>query len=96
MTAFRRTATNQPVYQLMVTLLESEPPIWRRLQVPADISLTKLHRVLQVVMGWEESHLHQFIVGDTYYGEPDPHGDMETKSERTIAAASFVCRISVK
>ena len=45
--------------QLKVTL-EGRPSIWRRLLVPADIKLSKLHAVLQISMGWEESHLHCF------------------------------------
>jgi hypothetical protein len=42
-------------------LIDSEPPIWRRIQVP-DCTLGDLHVILQVVMGWEDYHLHQFIV----------------------------------
>lgn len=72
-----------PVYQLKVTLAESDPPIWRRFQVAGDISLAKLHQVLQIVMGWENSHLHQFIVDGTAYGEPDPAlGELELRDER--------------
>ena len=40
------------IYQIKVTLADSQPPIWRRIQVKSDITLAKLHRVLQVVMGW--------------------------------------------
>ncbi len=66
------------VYQLKVTLRDSKPPIWRRIQVLADIPLSKLHRILQAAMGWSDSHLHQFIVGDTFYGIPDPDSFMDT------------------
>ncbi len=71
------------IYQLKVTLQDSKPPIWRRIQVPADITLSKLHHILQTVMGWSDSHLHQFIVGDTFYGIPDPDSamDMDTENE---------------
>jgi hypothetical protein len=41
------------------------PPIWRRLEVPADISLARLHTVIQIAFGWDDSHLHVF---DTPYG----------------------------
>lgn len=60
------------VYQIKVTLRGSRPPIWRRFQVPGDVTLYRLHRVLQVVMGWTDSHLHQFIVNEIYYRMPDP------------------------
>ena len=38
----------------------------------ADIRLDRLHTVIQVMMGWTNSHLHQFAVGRTFYGRPDP------------------------
>lgn len=55
------------VYQLKVTLRGSKPPIWRRLLVPADTSLLELHRIIQVAMGWEGAHLHQFIIDGQFY-----------------------------
>jgi hypothetical protein len=54
----------QEVCQLKVTLRGIRPPIWRRLVVTADTTLTRLHRVLQIAMGWEDSHIHEFRVGD--------------------------------
>ncbi|MFQ5858623.1 MAG: plasmid pRiA4b ORF-3 family protein [Anaerolineae bacterium] len=59
------------IYQVKVTLKGSKPPIWRRFQVPSDVSLYDLHQVLQVVMGWEDYHLYQFIIGETYFSDPD-------------------------
>jgi len=56
------------VYQLKVTLKGSKPPIWRRILVLSDVSLARFHMILQVVMGWTNSHLHQFILGRTMYG----------------------------
>lgn len=59
------------IYQLKITLKYIRPPIWRRIQVRRDITLAALHQVLQVTMGWYDSHLHQFRAGKTYYGTPD-------------------------
>lgn len=59
-------------YQLKITLLGSEPPIWRRVLVSGSVSLAKLHDILQRAMGWTNSHLHLFKVGDDQFGEPDP------------------------
>lgn len=56
------------VYQLKVTLRNSEPPIWRRVQVRGDITLGDLHHVIQAVMGWHEAHLHEFIAKKVSYG----------------------------
>jgi len=72
-------------YHLHIRLAGIEPPIWRRIVVPGHLSLYRLHRILQVVMGWENSHLHQFIVGKTSYGEPDPEyadARVEMKNDR--------------
>ncbi|MBI3913079.1 MAG: plasmid pRiA4b ORF-3 family protein [Chloroflexi bacterium] len=64
-----------PVYQLKVTLQESHPAIWRRVQVPSDLPLPRLHGVLQIVMGWTNSHMHQFKMGGHYYRIPEPEFD---------------------
>ena len=50
-----------------------------------DLTLGELHDVLQVVMGWEDSHLHQFIIRGAYYGPQDSEDmdwDMETERGR--------------
>ncbi len=57
-------------YQIQVLLCSSQPPIWRRLQVPGNANLSWLHAVLQVAMGWTNSHLHQFICGEHVYADP--------------------------
>ena len=49
--------------QLHVSLNDIEPPIWRRVLVEESITLGRLHEVLQIVMGWQDVHLHQFITG---------------------------------
>ena len=69
------------VLQLKVTLRGIRPPIWRRFQVPGSVPLSRLHTVLQVVMGWMDGHLHQFRVGETYYGRPNPEIGFEVKNE---------------
>jgi hypothetical protein len=49
----------------------TKPPVWRRLQIPADLSLGQLHEVIQAAMGWEDCHLHVFSDGRNEYGLPD-------------------------
>lgn len=71
----RRRAREQqsPVaYQLKVTLVRVKPPVWRRLLVPGNFSLDRLHTVIQEAMGWTDSHLHEFVVQGQRYGEPNP------------------------
>ena len=58
-----------------ITLEDIRPPIWRRVLVSGDISLTRLHDVIQRAMGWENYHLHAFQAGEATYGVPDPDFD---------------------
>jgi hypothetical protein len=60
--------TRDGLYQLKVVLAGSEPPIWRRIQVPGGFTLAGLHKVLQEAMGWEDDHLHEFFIGGASYG----------------------------
>jgi hypothetical protein len=48
-------------YQLKVTLKGMRPPVWRRVVVPGRFDLEELHWVIQIAMGWTNSHLHQFV-----------------------------------
>ncbi len=57
------------IYQFKITLKDSHPPIWRRIQV-RDGTLDKLHGRIQTAMGWTNSHLNHFKIGDQYYGDP--------------------------
>ena len=86
------TGGGVPLNQLKITLKWSQPAIWRRVVVRADLKLDRLHDVIQVVMPWTNSHMHQFIVGRTYYGKPDPEfADMgsETLNEKRYAVADL-------
>lgn len=57
------------VYQFRITLLDTRPPIWRRIQVK-DCTLDKLHEHIQTATGWTNSHLHHFRIGEQLYGDP--------------------------
>ena len=80
------------IYEFKVTLKDIEPPIWRRIQVP-DGTLGELHEVLQVVFGWQDYHLHQFVVRGESYGPRPPDGmdlPMETEDEEEILLSQVV------
>ena len=74
---------DKSVYQLKVTLDDSKPPIWRRILVSENITLDSLHEILQIVMGWENYHLHMFTINGQIYGDPedDEYGYLGTKNE---------------
>ena len=82
------------IYQLKITLKYIRPPIWRRIQIRRDITLAELHLILQAGMGWTNSHLHQFRVGKTYYGDPDidEFGDMNLKDERKLRLSKLLSK----
>jgi len=64
------------IYVLRVELEGIEPLIWRRVQVPIAITLSRLHSVLQVAMGWTDSHLHSFTIGGQTYSNAEDLGDL--------------------
>jgi hypothetical protein len=71
-------------YQLKITLKDSKPPIWRRFIVSESITLVKLHHVIQEVMGWYDSHLHEFEFNGECYGQPDPDAMFEINNEKKV------------
>ena len=85
-----------PLYQLKITLRGSKPPIWRRVVVRADMTLDRLHDVIQIAMGWTNSHMHQFVArsgsASTFYGQPDPESagmGSETLNEKRYTVADL-------
>lgn len=62
------------VYEVRVSLLEIEPEVWRRVRIPGDARLNEVHIVLQMVMGWTNSHQHEFVGADRKrYGSAEEH-----------------------
>ena len=59
---------NTVIYQLKITLRGISPLIWRRLLVHAETSIADLHYILQLAMGWTDSHLHRFLIHGKEYG----------------------------
>lgn len=60
--------------QFKVTLAEVEPPVWRRIEVPASYTLWDLHVAIQAAMGWLDYHLHMFRLRSPVTGETDEIG----------------------
>ena len=63
------------IFRLKVTLVGSQPPIWRRILVRGDTNLDGLHQIIQVAMGWTNSHLYQFEHSDNLYTDPETLDD---------------------
>lgn len=72
------------IFQIKITLKHIRPPVWRRIQVPADIKLDKLHHILQIAMGWTDSHMHAFRLGMEQYGTPSREFPDMFRNERNV------------
>jgi Plasmid pRiA4b ORF-3-like protein len=68
-----RSPNHNVIVQIKIKLLGvSKPPVWRQLQLSADIRLDRLHEIIQTALGWENYHMHCFSSGGTEFGMPDP------------------------
>jgi hypothetical protein len=74
-----------PVHQITVTLDDvTQPRVWRRLLIPAEMPLSRLHDVIQTAMGWQDSHLHSFTDGKHNYGPSNPELELDFTDERSV------------
>lgn len=62
------------IARLRIILNDVDPMPMRHIEVPLKIRLDRLHEVIQAAMGWTDTHLYEFRVGDTAWGVPDPEG----------------------
>ena len=74
----------QEAIRLKVTLKGLKPPIWRRLLVEDTMTLGELNFAVQGAMGWENSHLHLFLVGRRQVGDPGQLDEVEDEARVTV------------
>ena len=92
----KKTSTGSALC-LKITLDEVKPPVWRRVLIPPDASLSYLHAVIQDAMGWGEEHLYDFMVGSgrgkslLYTSDSEDHAIFET-----IAVTALLPRVKSK
>ncbi|HZN17007.1 MAG TPA: plasmid pRiA4b ORF-3 family protein [Micromonosporaceae bacterium] len=72
---------SRQIYQLLITLADVAPPVWRRVLVPGGYTLDRVHRTIQYAMGWQNCRLHSFEIDGEQYGEPDPDGELALRDE---------------
>ena len=73
--------------RLPIELRETQPRLWRRVDVPLFSTLLALHDIIQVAVGWTDSHMFEFVIGERLYGEPQP--DDEFWDRHVYKAASI-------
>jgi hypothetical protein len=68
-TASASDSLNQ-ICTIRIELLDTDPLIWRQVEVPTSITLKVLHDIVQIAMGWLDYHLWEFTIGKQTYGLP--------------------------
>jgi Plasmid pRiA4b ORF-3-like protein len=85
--------TSAAIARLKVTLDDVEPKVVRRIEVPIDIKLDRLHLTLQAALGWTNSHLYEIRARDVRWGLPDPDwpkGPLDARKARLVDALGDV------
>lgn len=67
---------SEPVARVRIELEGTDPLVWRELDLPLSTTLAALHDIIQVVMGWWDYHLYEFVIGDRIYGVPYPDDEI--------------------
>jgi hypothetical protein len=80
--------------RLRVTMNEVEPPVLRVVDVPAGVLLSELHDLLQVAIGWTDSHLHAFVADGVRYGVPDPDAFEDERDESGVTLRALPTRFT--
>jgi hypothetical protein len=77
------------IIRVSITLLDVDPAIWRRIELPASMTLEDLHGIIQILMGWADYHLHHFQLGASMYGVPSPD-DSEMNDGRKVKLSTLL------
>lgn len=82
---------SEKLYQIKIVLDDVKPIIWRRFLLPVDYNLLQLHKIIQTVMGWTNSHLHQFRIADKIYSVP-----FEEEPDDFLDSAKYLVKDFIK
>jgi hypothetical protein len=77
--------TADTIVRLKITLDDVKPAVLRRIEVPFDVRLDRLHLAIQAAMGWTNSHLYEIRAGDVGWGIPDDNwrdGPLDARNAR--------------
>ena len=78
----------EPIARVRIELREIEPTLWRRVDVPLTSTLLALHDIIQVTVGWTDSHLFEFVVDDRVYSESLPGDELFERKVYTTRRGS--------
>jgi Plasmid pRiA4b ORF-3-like protein/Phage integrase family len=77
------------IYQLKISILDIHPMIWRRIRVSSNSTIADLHYIIQIAIGWTDSHLHRFIINGEEYGVAQIGGISFTSNPHKVQLADF-------
>jgi len=83
--------------QVHIKIKNCPVPVWRRVVIPTSYSLYDLHTVIQTVMGWTNTHLHGYFIGNVLY--VDKLADWEDgvdegyEDERKVIVESLISKL---
>jgi len=88
------------VHQFKITLAYTQPPVWRRIQLPSEATFWDLHCAINDAMGWEDNHLHEFRIGNRRHalrigipeGEDAPWSDDAGLADWDVPIASHLAK----
>jgi len=86
--ASKRPARPKNVHRVKVTLRGTKPPIWRRFEVPSDITLARLHDVIQLGFGWQDYHMWVFETAVGSYGIADEELGYRSAANKRLSAVA--------
>jgi hypothetical protein len=92
----KKSGPPAPAYRIKVSLRDAKPPIWRRLEVPGDMSLADLSEVIQVAFGWRGHHLHVFETPYGDFGQPDPDMELDHRPEAPVTLEQVAPEVKSK
>ncbi len=84
------------VYQLKISITGSKPEIWRRILVSGNTHLAKLHNIIQELIGWEDDHLHEFVVAGVHYTMPLPDDLVPSQDEKRFRLYEVAAKQGLK
>ncbi len=84
--------TDIRTFQLRLSLIDSDPEIWRRVLVPEDYTLGELHVVIQIAMGWQDAHLHGFRQKNRTFGPTGANAFEQDKDEDAVRISDVLLK----
>lgn len=85
----------QEIISIKITLNNTHPAIWRKVLIPSSVTFFDLHHIIQISMGWKNSHLFEFRVGDYKIGYIDPQEAFEDVADANEVTLDLLLKVGL-